>query len=249
MRLLILGESDSIGMALADPSQAWGHRIPVEIAEITGDSPETMHVRFYPWARNSAEYLEKVLDQRPFDAVVVSATKVAFTVYSADNRVRKVLGDRIGDWFKGSVRQFDRKTRYRKPPGLRRNLNSAIHRAARKVIGQAADTNARVVAESYVQAFSRLARLEDARIVVVAAPPLPSSAAKRRPKLADEVEWFRSAIRDECRRRHFVHFDAENVLPGPGPERDALFVDDVHKTPALHQLVGRRVAEVVAGLD
>ena len=117
------------------------------------------------------------------------------------------------------------------------------------MIGQAADTNARVVAESYVQAFSRLARLEDARIVVVAAPPLPSSAAKRRPKLAGEVEWFRNAIRDECRRRHFVHFDAENVLPGPGPERDALFVDDVHKTPALHQLVGRRVAEVVAGLD
>ena len=249
MRLLILGESDSIGMALADPSQAWGNRIPVEIADMTGAAPETVHVRFYPWAGKSAEYLERVLDQGPFDAVVVSATKVAFTVYSADNRVRKVLGNRAGDWFKGSVRQFDRKTRYRKPPGFRRNLNSAVHKAARKVIGQAPDTSARAVAESYVQAFARLARLEDARVVVVAAPPLPSPAAKLRPKLANEVEWFRDGVRDESRRRHFVHFDGESVLPAPGPERDALFVDDVHKTPALHQLVGRRVAEIVLGPD
>lgn len=246
MNLLILGESDSIGMALTDPSQAWGHRIPVELADITGAAPRTVHVRFYPWAGKSAEYLEAVLEQGPFDAVVVSATKVAFTVYSADNRVRKVLGDRAGDWFKGSVRQFDRQTLWRKPPGLRRNLNAAAHKAARRLIGQAADTSARVVAESYVQAFSRLARLEDARIVVVAAPPLPSPAARRRPKLRQEVEWFRSAIQEECRRRHFTHFDGESVLPAPGPDRDALFIDDVHKTPALHQILGRRLAEILA---
>lgn len=250
MKLLILGESDSIGMALSEPAQAWGNRIPIEVEAISSEAPDTVHVRFYPWAAGSAEYLEKVLDRGPFDSVVVSATKVAFTVYSADNRVRSVFGDRVGDWFKGSVRQFDRKTRYRKPPGLRRNVNIAVHKAARKVIGQAADTNARVVAESYAQAFARLARLEDARVVVVAAPPLPSPAAKRRPNLAKEVEWFRGAIRDECKRRHFVHFDGESVLPPPGPERDALFADDVHKTPALHQVQGRRVAEILlAGSD
>lgn len=245
MRLLILGESDSIGMALREPSQAWGHRIPVEIAEITGVEPEHVHVRFYPWIGDSAGYLEKLLAQGPFDAVVISATKVAFTLVSADNRVRKVFGDHVGDWFKAGVNQFDEHTRRRKPPGLRRSLNAAVHRAGRKVIGQAPDTTALLVARSYAEAFSRLARLEDARIVVVAAPPLPSPAAKRRPGLAQEVEWFRSAIREECRRRYFTHFDGENVLPPPGDERDALFLDAVHKTPALHQLLGRRLAEIL----
>lgn len=249
MNLLILGESDSIGMALTDASQAWGHRIPIELREITGTPPETVHVRFYPWAGTSAAYLEKLLAQGPFDAVVISATKVAFTVFSADNRVRRLFGNRVGDWFKEGVKTFDRQTLWQKPPGARRSVNQAAHRAARRVIGQAPDTSARAVAESYVQAFSRLARLEDARVLVVAAPPLPSPAAKRRPKLTREVEWFRATIRDEARRRHFMHFDGESVLPPPGPERDALFIDDVHKTPALHQLMGRRIAEMLAGAD
>lgn len=245
MRLLILGESDSTGLALADPSQAWGNRIPVEVGEMSGKAPETVHVRFYPWAAGGGAYLESVLERGPFDAVVISASKVAFTVYSADNRVRKVLGNRVGDLFKNSARTFDRQTRWRKPPGLKRSMNEAAHRAVRRVIGQAPDMSAKAVAESYVQAFSRLARLEDARVVVVAAPPLPSPAAGRRPKLAGEVEWFRSAIRDEARRRHFAHFDAETALPPPGPARDELFIDDVHKTPALHQLIGRRVSELL----
>ena len=62
-----------------------------------------------------------------------------------------------------------------------------------------------------------------------------------------EVDWFRTTIRDEANRRHFAHFDAETILPLPGPERDALFIDDVHKTPELHALVGRAVAELIAG--
>ena len=70
-----------------------------------------------------------------------------------------------------------------------------------------------------------------------------------RPKLVNEVEWFRSTIRDEAKRRHFAHFDAEAILPPPGPERDALFTDEVHKTPELHELVGRAVAELVLGQD
>ena len=129
MKLLILGESDSIGMALADPAQAWGHRVPVELADITGEAPEATHVRFYSWADGSLAYLETILARGPFDAVVISATKVGFTVFSADNRVRKVFGDRVGDWFKTSANTFDRNTRWRKPPGLKRNINELAHRA------------------------------------------------------------------------------------------------------------------------
>jgi hypothetical protein len=246
MRLLILGESDSIGMALREPSDAWGNRIPLELGTMLGDPPETVHVRYYSFTPGHLDYLETILERGPFDAVVLSATKVGFTIFSADNRIRRILGNRAGDWFKEGVRTFDRRTRYRRPPGPVRTVNLTVHRAARKLIGQAADTSAKVVADGYIQAFARLARLEDTRVVVVAAPPLPGPAAKRRPKLHREVEWFRTRIREEAQRRYFAYFDAESILPPAGPERDRLFTDEVHKTPELHHLVGRAVAELVA---
>ncbi|MEO8540529.1 MAG: hypothetical protein ABI577_12390, partial [bacterium] len=136
MRLLILGESDSIGMALADPSLAWGNRVPAEVELLLGERPETTHVRFYPWTGNSDAYFDKVLAGGPFDAIVISATKVAFTIFSADNRIRRVFGDRVGNRFREGVRTADRATRWGKR-GVRRKLNDAAHKAARSLIGQA----------------------------------------------------------------------------------------------------------------
>ncbi len=249
VRLLILGESDSIGMALLNPADAWGNRIPVEIANLTGQLPETVHVRFYSWGEGTMGFLESVLERGPYDAIVISTTKVGFTIFSADNRVRKVLGNRAGDWFKAGVSSFDRHTRRRQPPGLKLRMNRLTHKAARRLIGQGPVTSAAAVADGYVQVFSRLAQLEDVHVVVVAAPPIPSDAAKRRPNLTRDVEWFRTRMRDDARRRHFAHFDTESILPPPGPDRDALFTDAVHKSPALHALVGRAVAELVVRAD
>jgi hypothetical protein len=247
MRLLILGESDSIGMALDDPSVAWGNRVPVELGAILGETPETTHVRFYSWGSGAMPYLESVLERGPFDAVVISATKVGFTIYSADNRVRRLLGARAGDWFKARANSYDRKTRWRKPPGWKRSVNELAHKTVRTVIGQAPVTTPEAVTEGYVRAFARIARLEDAQVVVVCAPAVPSSAAKRRPNLAAAVERFRTKMRDEAARRRFDFVDPDALLPAPGPARDALFSDEVHKAPAFHAMLAREVARRLAG--
>ncbi|MGE0599527.1 MAG: SGNH/GDSL hydrolase family protein [Dehalococcoidia bacterium] len=245
MRLLILGESDSIGMALRDPSIAWGNRIPIEIEQQLGEAPETIHVRFYSWGAGTADYLAKVLESGPFDAVVISTTKVGFTIYSADNRVRKVFGNRVGDAFKNSVKAVDRRTLRRQPPGWKRSMNQAGHRLARKIIGQAPVTTPEAVARGYIETFATLARLEDTHVVVVLPPALPSPAARRRPKLAAAVDQFRRTMREEAVRRRFAVVDAMPLMPAPGPDRDRLFTDDVHKTPELHLLLGRVVAQAI----
>ncbi|MGE3073253.1 MAG: SGNH/GDSL hydrolase family protein [Dehalococcoidia bacterium] len=245
MRLLILGESDSIGAALKDPSIAWGNRISREIEEQVGQVPETTHVRFYSWGSGTAEYLAKILEGGPFDAVVISTTKVGFTIYSADNRVRKVFGNRVGDAFKNTVKAVDRRTLRRQPPGWKRSMNQAGHRLVRKVIGQAPVTSPEAVARGYIETFATLARLEDAHVVVVLAPALPSPAARRRPKLAAAVDHFRRAMREEAVRRRFAVVDPMPLMPAPTADRDRLFTDDVHKTPELHLLLGRAVAQAV----
>lgn len=248
MKILILGHSDSIGMALADPSQGWGNRLLADVEARTGVKPDSLHIRYYPWADHDGAYLEKTLAQGPFDAVVIGTTKVAFTIYAAHNRVRRVFGNRAGDWFKARVSQFDRKTLWQQEPGAKRSLNQLAHRVGRGVIGQAPDTSMEAVAESYLRTFARLARLEDTHVVISTAPPLPSDPLRRRPKLEREVERFRLAIREEAKRRSFTHFDPATLLPPPGAHRDALFIDPVHKTAALHAQMAERLASlVVAG--
>lgn len=246
MRLLILGESDSLGLVMPERSMGWGNRLPVELEAILHEPIETDHVRFYGWGDGSLPLLESTLERGPFDAIVISATKGGFTIYSAYNRVRRLMGRRAGDWFRTQADNYDRKARWGKPPGFKKSVNRMAHRMVRKAIGQEPPTTVEVVTAGYSRVLARLARLEDTHVVVVPAPAIPEFATKRRPKLSKQVEQFRAAMLREAKRWRFHVLDPDSLLPPPGPERDAMFIDDVHKTPEAQALLAVAVAHAVA---
>lgn len=248
MRLLILGESDSTGLVLEDPSVAWGNRASTELEGRSGDTLETTHVRFFSWVATAESYLEKLLADGPFDTVVLSTTKVGFTTFTVDNRIREILGNRAGSLFQNAVAGVDRRTLWRQPPGWKRTVNQAGHRVARRVIGLGPVATSEAVTNGYLQTMKALARLEDTLVVVVLAPQVPSSTLLRHPKLGEVVEQFRTAMRGEALRRRFSVVDPMEVMPPPGAERDRLFIDDVHKTPELHEMLAAAVVKaVIAG--
>lgn len=248
MRVLILGESDSLGLVMPDRSMGWGNVLTAQLPGFLGEAVEVEHVRFYSWGANSMAYLESILERGPFDAVVISATKGGFTIFSAHNRIRRLMGRRAGDWFQNQADAYDRSARWRKPPGIKKSVNRAAHRVTKRVIGQEPPTTWDVVAEGYTRAFSRLAMLEDAHVVVVCAPGLPGFAARRRPNLVATIEQFRTAIRNEARRRRFSFVDPESLVPAAGPERDAMFIDDIHKSVDYQALLASAVGHAIVGV-
>jgi hypothetical protein len=248
VKLLILGESDSLGLAMADSSLGWGNLLTAQLPQLLGEPVEAEHVRLYTWGGSYTAYLDSVLARGPFDAVVISATKGGFTIFSAHNRVRRILGKRAGDWFQHRADGYDRRARWKKPPGLKKTVNRAAHTLVRRAIGQEAMTSMETVRDGYFEAFSRLARLEDAQVLVVLPPRFPGFTVRRRPKLVAKVEEFRNAIRSEALRRRFSVVDPEAMIPASGPERDVMFIDDLHKTAEYQALLASAVGHSIAAM-
>lgn len=226
MRLLILGESGSKGLALPDPSQSWGNRIPDVIAEGIGEPVDTVHIRYYPWGKGYQDYLDHTLEKGPFDVVILSITKVGFSMYTADNRIRRIFGDRVGDWFRDRIKQADRKTLWRRDDGVIRRVNQRVHAVGAKLIGQAPGNSMQTVAAGYVSTMTRLARLEDTQVVVLNSAKVSNAFANKRPKLRAITAEYRALIRAEATRRHFDVVEREDILEQFGAETEDNFIRD-----------------------
>src|SRR5262245_16901877 len=173
---------------MPDPKTGWGWQLAAEVERLSAAPVDTVHLRFYPWGARAESYLEALLARGPFDAVVISATKGGFTTFSTHDRVRRLAGRRAGEWFLRAATHFDARTRWGKAPGLTLSVNQLAHRLAGRTIGQAPPTTLEEATQGYMRAFTRLARLEDTRVVVVVAPGLPAAIAARRPALRQQVE-------------------------------------------------------------
>lgn len=226
MRLLILGESGSKGLALPDPSRSWGNRLPDVIADGIGEPVDTVHIRYYPWGKGYQPYLERTLEQGPFDVVILSITKVGFSMYTADNRIRQVFGDRVGDWFKDRIKQADQKTLWYRDDGVIRRVNQKVHAVGAKVIGQAPGNSMQTVAAGYISTMTRLARLEDTQVVILNSAKVSNAFANKRPKLRALTAEYRALIRAEATRRHFDVVEREDVLEQFGGETEENFIQD-----------------------
>ena len=246
MRILLLGESGSMGAALADPATAWGNSVPVELEQLTGERPDFVHVRYFIWAKGSEAYLEQYLAEGPFDVVILSQTKFGFTVWSADNRVRKVLGNRVGDWFKRSADGFDSKTRVQGDEGLKRKVNRVAHRSVRKVVGQAPTLSAKALTDAYLRVLARLARLEDTQVIVLASSDVSKALARLHPEVVGQTAAFREAIRADCVRRSFDWVDRVALMNEAGGDAEKLFVDGLHKGEEVHRRIATALVEKIA---
>jgi hypothetical protein len=247
MKLLIIGESGSKGVALPDPSLAWGNRLPGVLQDAIGEPVESVHIRYYPWGTGYLDYLEKTLAQGPFDVVVLSITKVGFSMYSADNRIRRIFGDHVGDWFKNRIKEADQKTFWRDDGPVRR-INQRMHAVGATLIGQAPGCSMKTVAEGFTNTMSRLARLEDTQVVVLESAKVSKVFAERHPELRQLTADYRATIREEARKRRFDIVDREDVLAQFGVESEENFIlDSLHRGDEIQPaLAAAMAAPIVA---
>jgi hypothetical protein len=245
VKLLILGESGSKGLALRDPSLAWGNRLPHAISEALEEPVECVHIRYYPWGATFHGYLEAQLDKGPFDAVILSITKVGFSMYSADNRIRKIFGDRIGDWFKNSVKEVDTRTIYYREDGsLMREAAIRVHRIGAKLIGQAPTNSMQTVAAGYIATMARLARLEDTQVVILNSANVSPQFAGKRPHLRETGMRYRALIREEAHRRRFDIVEREDILAADGGDPEEFIRDGLHRGSDVQE----RFVEAIGGV-
>ncbi|MEO8540530.1 MAG: hypothetical protein ABI577_12395 [bacterium] len=251
MKLLILGESGSKGLALPDPSKSWGNRIPAVIEAAINEPVETVHIRYYPWGKGHMEYLERTLNQGPFDVVILSITKVGFSMYTADNRIRHIFGDRVGDWFKNRIKQADEKTLWYRDDGLVRKVNQRVHAVGAKIIGQAPGNSMETVAAGFTATMTRLARLEDTHVVVLNSAKVSNAFADKRPRLRQATAEYRAIIQAEAKKRRFDLVEREDVLEQFGEETEENFIwDGLHRgdetQPALAEAIAAPIIRRLA---
>ena len=244
MKLLILGESDSHGFGLEDSSQAWGNLLPAELARQSGLEIESTHLAYYAHTATSLAYLERVLAKGPFDIVVFSVTSIGFTLLSVDHRIGRLFGPRIGEFFKSGVDRFDTTTRRKGDEGWVKKANRAAHALARNTIGQEPMASYEFVLENHQKIVARLARLEDTEVVILGPTDHGGRLAQRVRKTQPQVETFRAIVRAEAERRRLTWIDRQK-LSEMFADRDAEFVDGLHKGPRFH---GRIVSAVLGVL-
>lgn len=237
MKLLLLGSSGSTGSGLDERGQSWAEIVTRELdARLDGDL-HVFHTRFYTWTPDWEEFLERALANGPFDVVVLSPTKFGFSVFSADNRVRRLLGKRAGDWFKRRADAFDSKTSIRTSAGRKGKINHVVHRAARKVIGQEPLSSAEAITDTYLRTMARLARLEDAQVILISNTDPSTVLGRRRPKLAAEVQQFRRTLQREAQRRRFDWLDRQALWTTDDGDRDEMYSDGIHSNAEMHRRI------------
>ena len=236
-----------MGAGLPNPELAWGRLVEREITDRTGQAPEIVHTRYYTWTPDWEEFLLKQLAKGPFDLVILSPAKFGFQVYSADNRIRKLLGKRTGDWFKHQADGFDAKTWKASDEGLRRKLNRVAHRTARRVVGQSPLSNVETITDTYIRTMAHLARLEDTQVVVLISTHPSKFLAERQPVVREEVVRFRAAMRAEAERRRFDWIDREALWRESDRDRNEMFSDGAHKTAIVHVRLADAILEKIAG--
>ncbi len=237
-RILVLGQSNSGGAQLGDPTAAWPNIIAGALADLVG-SPIALTFRtFYAHAPGASTYLGRELIRGRPDIAVLMLTPFAFLVPMVGPGVRRRYGDRAGDAYQWLERRFDRATRGGSPLGS--SANRMARRLTHAVLGAAPTTSYDVVLEGTAEALRRLAHDEQVQVVAVQGfIRLPSGTASKARERSSLVRRYLDDTRTLAERLNVTYLD----LPqGTLQETDAFFLpDSTHITAAAH----RAVAEVI----
>jgi lysophospholipase L1-like esterase len=240
--ILVFGNSDSDGSALASQEIAWPWIVGKELRE-----KDVVHKRFYATAPGAVGYLNRQLAAESPDTIILSITLYAFSVKTVANRIRRVAGTGAGNWAERKFNWFDSKTQQRSNSSAarssaRRKLNRAAHGLARRVIGTAPEASAQQVLDAYTAAIVRLAREEQSTVVVIGSLPFTEILERRNPKARSMQESFNRRIATVCRKHHVAWVDPEFLRD---PDVESLYSDSLHLTATAHGRVAGEVLRAV----
>lgn len=233
MKILILGASDSEGTLLPNFSDSWRERLREELPPLIGEPVEIDHRRFYVHLPGSLEYLDRCVRESCPDIAILGATGFAFGTPSVGNRLRRLLGKRVGDWFEERFTSFDRATDA--PEGtVRERLNVLGHRLAGATIGREALARPQEILDAYRRCMARLAREEHVATIVLGTTYSGPAIQKRLPKMRALIDRYNAALKTSAEKRHFGWLDRQALIDAL--PRDTTRPDQMHTGAQIHRV-------------
>jgi hypothetical protein len=200
--------------------------------------------QFVPIGERAPDVLEAAAVEEAPDVVLLPLGEFAFWAETVELRVRQLFGKRAARWFKTAERRFDRATSGRR--GVRGSARAGAKWVARRTIGVSALATPKQVTETYRESFTRLARLENTVVVVVAYPETPLPALQK-PRLRDARAAFIRDLRREAEMRHFSWMSGDEVIAAQGlTPTEAYAADHIHIGEAAHELFAEAILAQLA---
>ena len=241
MRILVFENSDTRGAVVDCPT--WPELARQRLAEIDGEEVEIVDRSFVPLGKRAPEIAETAAREAGSDVIFLPLSEYAFWARTVEWRIQRHLGKRVARWFKEAERGIDRGAKKTGSPG--NATKKALRSVARKVIGRGALASPGEVTATYRETLSRLARIEDVDVVVVAYPVSPVPAMSE-PRMAAARARFIADVKAEALARRFRWVEGDRVIERAGLSPAAAYhTDRTHIGEPCHALFA---AAIVAAM-
>ncbi|MGE3422426.1 MAG: hypothetical protein AB7N24_10300 [Dehalococcoidia bacterium] len=232
MRMLVIGSSDTSGITLANPGDAWPNLVGGQLSAAIGEEVEVENLPLVPSGPKALPRVEKALEKHDPDLVVFSFGGYHFLVGTVGNRVRRRYGDRAYKFFRKLEVRFESKTENKAGGSAR--LNRAGRWLARHVIGAEPLSTREEVTSVELEVMRTLSQRENLTVVILYAPPLAESLSRENHNANAILDDHREEMNAHGRSFHFLIADC---VPGFEAARaDLRHSDGVHKGPAGHRI-------------
>ncbi len=242
MRVLIFGHSDTAGVGLSDPEQAWPRLLRSLLQGSATEGAATIHRRLNILRPEPLRYVDAELDEHEPDVVVLSLTSVTFGLPLVSVSVRRRFGARVARLylrFEGTVNGT------LAPAAGRSGANSAARWVARRVLGQGTHMPPGKATEMYAEVLRRISAREGLRVIVISASLLGQTFQQREPWANAQIRAFNGALQKAAEEYRMEWIDFEELLGRSGDHPGCYGPDGVHKSVFGHQHIARELASVL----
>lgn len=242
VKILILGASDSEGTVLTNFADSWREQLRTRLPSLIGEEVEIDHRRFYVHVGDPDAFLKRaVADSKP-DFVLIAVTGYAFSTASVGNRLRRVLGRRLGNWAEERGATFDNLTDGQPGSPLTR-FNSAAHWLVGKAIGRDALSKYDEVFGGYRRAVEHLARIENLDAVILGTTDNGPHVQRRLPYVAEMIDRFNSQLQGVVEAHRFGWLDRQSIITSLPPS--IARPDGLHAGPEIHAVYAEALLSII----
>lgn len=237
-RILILGQSNTRGVQLAEPVAAWPNLLASALPAVIG-APVSITVRpFFAHVPGANEYLERELARHAPDIVVLMVTTFSFASPVIEPGIRRRFGARAGAAYHRLADGFDGMTRNR--GAAARRLNRGVRATAKRVLPAAPVSAYDVALEGTIDALRQLARAED--IQVVAFHGFVKFVPARKGRQSNHERQVRQFLSEVRRVSESLRIVFMNMQDSPDIDPATWFMPDgLHVTTLAHEPIAAAV--------
>ncbi len=254
LKVLVLTDSTTSGVGLADRSLRWPLRLPAEIDRLTGEVCEVTETRFDALDERAPLIAAKAAEDADPDIVLLLPGTFGFRLQSIHAKIRRKFGRRAGAVARWIEKQSEGREGIAAAGPVRKRVYSAGRTVAHRVIGTAPLCTPDELLAIYSRTFSLLARREGVRVISLhyfrpvflggpAAEPNPVWQSQLEDTaLAAATLEYNKRLHAEIESRHF-----ERVFFGDRQDPGRESTGSLRLSPGRHSLFAEMVAEQITG--